>query len=125
MPAGNCCRRGRICAPARTAKREEGSGSEGVAADVVAANPEQQRNRHRSDGIHERRTDGLRAHRTEVGVKQTPGGLFEAQHFPKLHVESFDDAVAGDGLVQDVLDLGQFVLAPARGLPHLAADSAG
>ncbi len=98
---------------------------EGVAADAVAANPEQQSDRHRADRIHERRTDGLRAHRTKVGIEEPARRLFEPHHLPKLHIESFDDAVAGDGLVQNVLDLGQFVLAPARGLPHLAADPAG
>ena len=65
--------------------------------------------------------------RTErrLASKQPTGSLLEPHHFPKLHVEGFDDAVAGDGLVQNVLDLCQFVLSLARGLPHLAADSAG
>jgi hypothetical protein len=36
----------------------------------------------------------------------------------------FDDAVAGDGLVQDVLDFGELVLAAARGLAYAAANLA-
>ena len=52
----------------------------------------------------------------QVGAEEAAGGLLEAQHLPKLHVEGFDDAVAGDGFVQDVLDLGELVLAAARGV---------
>ncbi len=37
-------------------------------------------------------------------------------HLPELHAEGLHDAVAGDGLVQNVLDLGQLVLSVARGV---------
>ena len=37
---------------------------------------------------------------------------------PELHREGLHDAIAGDGLVQDVLDLGQLVLPVARGVPN-------
>ena len=39
-----------------------------------------------------------------------------------LHAEGLDDAVAGDGFVQDVLDLGELVLAAAAWCAHVPAD---
>ena len=49
--------------------------------------------------------------------------LAEAQQLPELHVESFHDAIAGDGLVQDVLNVGELVLAAAGSAAHIAADA--
>jgi hypothetical protein len=49
--------------------------------------------------------------------------LAEAQQLPKLHVEGFNDAVAGDGFVQDVLNVGELVLPAARGAANIAADA--
>ena len=64
------------------------------------------------------------ANRAQIGAKQAAGGVAEAPHLPVLHAEGFDDTDAGDRLVQDVLDLRQFVLAPASGMPHPGADLA-
>ena len=48
----------------------------------------------------------------------------EARGLPAFHAEGLDDAVAGDGLVQNVLDLGQLVLPLAGGGAHPPADPA-
>ena len=50
--------------------------------------------------------------------------VLEAQYLPQLGVEGLHDAVAGDGLMQDVLNLGQLVLPGAGARPHLAPDFA-
>ena len=50
--------------------------------------------------------------------------LLEAQDLPEFGVECLHDAVAGDGLVQDVLDLGELVLAGAGAGAHFAANLA-
>ncbi len=50
--------------------------------------------------------------------------FLEAGQLPEFHREGLHDAIAGDGLVQDVLDLGQLVLPMAGGVanatPHTA-----
>ncbi len=48
--------------------------------------------------------------------------LAKARDLPGLHAERLHDAVAGDGFVKNVLDVGQFVLSLARGLAHPAPD---
>ena len=50
------------------------------------------------------------ADRAQVGLEQAPGGFAEAPRLPGFHAERLHDAHAGDGFVQDVLDLGQLVL---------------
>ena len=52
------------------------------------------------------------------------GGLLEAQNLPQLGVEGLHDAIAGDGFVEDVLNLGELVLAGAGAGAHFAADLA-
>ena len=58
-----------------------------------------------------RRTDGLDAHAAQVGAEQPLGGLLETQYLPQFGVECLDDAVAGDGFVENVLNFGKLVLA--------------
>ena len=53
-----------------------------------------------------------------LALEQAPRCLAEAPGLPCLHAEGLHDADAGDGLVQDVLDLGQLVLSVARGRAH-------
>ena len=57
-------------------------------------------------------------------VSSRLGRAAKALHLPQLHAKRFDDAVAGDGLVDDVLNLCQLVLPTARPSPTLAADPA-
>ena len=78
----------------------------------------------RADRIHQRRTDGLNAHAAQVGAEQALGRILEAQNLPQLGVERLHDAVAGHGLVQNVLNLGQLVLPGAGAGAHFAADAA-
>ena len=61
--------------------------------------------------------------RTELQIRpeEPPRCLLEARHLPALHREGLHDAIAGDGLVQDVLDLGQLVLPMPRGVPHASS----
>jgi hypothetical protein len=51
--------------------------------------------------------------------------LLKALHLPALHIEGLYDAVAGDGFVQDVLNLSELILAVACGVANAAADPAG
>ncbi len=92
--------------------------------DFIAADQQQHGDGHCADGIHERRTDGLNAHAAQVGAEQALGRILEAQNLPQLGIERFHDAVAGHGFVQNVLNLGQLVLAGARARAHLPADLA-
>ena len=91
---------------------------------LIAADQQQHRNGDRADGIHQRRTDGLNAHAAQVGAEEAAGRLLEAQNLPQLGVEGLHDAVAGDRFMQNVLNLGQLVLAGAGAGAHFAADLA-
>ena len=52
------------------------------------------------------------------------GRFLEAQNLPQLGVEGLDDAIAGDGFMQDVLNLGELVLTGAGAGAHFPADLA-
>jgi hypothetical protein len=43
--------------------------------------------------------------------------------FPRLHAEGFYDAVAGDGLVENILHVGELILPAARGRPDAPANA--
>src|ERR1035438_6771977 len=92
-------------------------------SDAAAAQEQQQRDGDRPERVHEGRTDGGRCYGAQVGAKQSLRGGAESRYFPRLHAEGLDDAVAGDGLVQNVLDIGQLVLAATRSRPNTAADA--
>ena len=94
-------------------KATKTAGSHLAMLDAVAAEQQQQRDSDHAENIHQRRTDRSGGHRTQVGTEQPPRRAAEAGDLPVLHVKGFDDAVAGDGLVQDVLHFGQFVLSAA------------
>ncbi len=100
------------------------AGSDLTVRDAVAAQQQKQGDGRCAEDIHQRRTDGGRRDRAQVGAEQAAGRRAEAGDLPVLHAEGFHDAVAGDGFVQDVLDFGQLVLPAARGAAHPAADFA-
>ncbi len=77
-------------------KNERAEGAYGHVAvfDLVASDPQQQRHGHCSDGVHQRRTDGLNAHTAQIGAEEPLGGALESQNLPQLGVECFHDAVA-------------------------------
>src|ERR1022692_967512 len=87
--------------------------------DLFAAQAQQERNSNGAKNIHQRRTDRGRGHGTQVGAEQAARRSAKAGNLPLLAVEGLYDAVAGNGLVQDVLDLGKLVLS----MPGSAADT--
>ena len=60
----------------------------------------------------------------EVGAEQAAGRFLEAQNLPQFGVEGLDNAVAGDGFMQNVLYLGKLVLPGAGALADGAANAA-
>src|SRR6185437_6356961 len=85
-----------------------------VTLDLLPSDQQQQCNAYRADGIHQRRADRLHAHRAQVRSEQPPRRAAEALRLPQLHAEGLDDAVAGNRLMQNVLDLRQLVLSRPR-----------
>ena len=79
----------------------------------VAADREQRGDGDGADDIHQGRTDGLDADAAQVSAEEAAGSFLEAEDLPDFSGEGFDDAIAGDGFVQDVLDFGDAVLAGA------------
>ena len=90
--------------------------------DFGAADEQEHGNGDGTDGIHQRRTDRLDAHAPQVGAEEAAGCGLEAQDFPHLSVEGLYDAVAGDGLMQNILYFGELVLAGASAGADLAAN---
>jgi hypothetical protein len=91
--------------------------------DATSTEQQEQRDGNGSDGVHQRRTDGLRTHGPQVGAEQPSCRIAEAQHFPSFHVECFYDPIAGDGFVQDILNFRKLILPCTRGGAHAAPDS--
>src|ERR1035437_2875179 len=87
-------------------ERAEKSHGHAAVEDLVASDEQKHGNGDRADGIHQWRTDGLNAHAAQVGAEQARGSLLEAQNLPQLGAEGLHDAVASDGLVEDVLNFG-------------------
>src|SRR5262249_18371920 len=96
----------------------------GMAFDLGTTHPQKGSRGDHADDVHERRTDGLGRYRLKVGAEESFGGSTKAQAFPGLHGESFDNPVARNRLMEDVLDVGQLVLSLARRLANAAADPA-
>src|SRR6185312_13161972 len=89
-----------------------------VVSNLLTPEVEKKCNGHGTECVHERRTDRLHAHRSKVCTEQPSRRVAEALRLPQLHTERFYDTVASDGLVQNVLDLGQLFLPCARRRPH-------
>ena len=94
-----------------------------MSVDLAAAQQQQQRDGDGSEDIHQRRAQRLRQHDPQIGAKQPLGRRGKARILPPLHAEGLHNAVAGDGLVQNVLDIGQLVLPGAGPVTHLPADA--
>src|SRR5437016_12025702 len=86
--------------------------------DLVASQPEQDGDGHRANDIHQRRTERPRPYRPQIGFEEFPGSSKKTPALPRFHAERFYDAVAGNGLMQNVLYIGKFVLAFAGGVAH-------
>ena len=102
----------------RDDEREEDAFRKEAAFNVLAAHQDQEGYRDGAENVHHRRTQRVRAHRAQVGFEQPPRSIAEAARLPGLHRKSLHDAHAGDGFLQNVLDLRQFVLAAARSGAH-------
>src|SRR5438067_1944445 len=63
-----------------------------------------------------------RRDRLEIRPGELPCSLAEADYLPCLHAEGFDDSIAGDGFVQDILNIGKLVLPATRSVPHPPAN---
>src|ERR1700733_399823 len=102
---------------------QECSRGKHVTINLFPPEQKQQRNRNRAKNIHQRRTDRDRSHRTKISPEQPLGGFAKARNFPAFHAEGFHNAVAGNRLVQNILNVSQLVLTSPRGVPHPAPDS--
>ena len=93
-----------------------------IVRDPLAAEQQQKGDADGTKNIHERRTDRCGRDRTQIRAEQTAVRPCESGQSPSLHVEGLHDPVAGDGLVQNVLNFRQLVLSVARGVADAAAD---
>ena len=107
----------------RDDERQEHAFGEDAVLDVFASHQDEHRDGDGAEDVHHGRADGISAHRAQVRLEQTPGGFAEAGGLPGLHGEGLHDADAGDGLLQNVLDVGDLVLAFAGGGADALADS--
>src|SRR5580698_5861283 len=94
-----------------------------IVRDAVPAQQQQQSDGNRAKYIHERRADGSGCHRTQVSAEEILRGLAKARDFPGLHAEGFDNAISGDGFMQDILHVSQLVLTGPRSRAYAPADA--
>src|SRR6266567_3957372 len=109
----------------RNDQRYKNSGRHPAMNDLLAAKQQKKGNGNCTENVPQRRTDGRSCNGAQIGTEQTLRGFAEAGELPGLHAEGFHNAVAGDGLMKNVLDIGQLVLAPAGGAPHAHTDLGG
>jgi len=89
---------------------------------LVAANEEEHGDGDRTDRVHQRRTDGLDAHVAQIGAEEALGCFLKAQNLPQFCVEGFYDTIACHRFMENVLNLGELILARASACAHFATD---
>ena len=105
-------------------ERDKVADCHAVVLDFVATHQQQQRDGNITDGIHQRRTDGLNAHAAHIRTEQPAGCPLEAQNLPKLRIKGLHNPVSGDRFMEDILYLGQLVLPRSGPGAHFPADFA-
>src|SRR6185437_11086882 len=103
-------------------KRTEQPHRHAAVQDFVAADEQERGDRHGANRIHQGRTDRLDAHVAQIGAKEPLGGALETQYLPYFRIEGLYDPIAGNGFVQNVLNLRQLVLPGAGSRAHFPAD---
>src|SRR4051794_20146421 len=83
---------------------EKCSVGERTAFDLITSYPQQKRDGNGPDNVHERRTDCLRCHQSQIGLKEFSCRSKETGTLPAFHAKGFYNAIAGDCLMQNVLD---------------------
>jgi len=74
--------------------------------DLIAAYQQKKSDSDGAEYIHQRRRDCCRCDGAQVGPEKPPRGLTKTVDLPVFAAEGFYDAVAGNGFVQNVLNLG-------------------
>src|SRR6266542_2092203 len=90
--------------------------------DLFAAQQQEQGDCDGAKNIHQRRTDRSGGNRAQIGAEQASRRPAEPGKLPGFHAEGFHDAVAGDGLMQNVLNISEIVMSAAGSVSHAAAD---
>ena len=106
-------------------KSHEGANREVVGFNLIAPQQQQKRYGDGAEDIHQGRAYGCRRYRSQVGAEEALRRLGKPHALPQFHAESFHNAVAGDGLMQDVLDLGQLILSLAGRTSNSLSDASG
>ena len=107
----------------RNDERQEHAFGEHAVLDVLAAHQDENGDGDGAEDVHHGRADGVGAHRPQVRLEQAACSLAETLGLPRLHRERLHDADTGNGLLQNVLDVGDLVLAFAGGGAHPLADA--
>ena len=102
-------------------KGEEGAGGGVAVDDLVAAEPDDQGDGDAADELHQRVLHAAEAGVLDDDREEGADLVAEALALVLFAAEGLDDAVAGDGLVEDVGDVGGLLLGPGA---QLAEDPA-
>ena len=104
-------------------ENEKVAGGHPSVDNLLAAKQQKQRNCNGAENIHERGTDRCGSNRSQVGSEKALCCITKAREFPSFHTEGLHDAVAGDSLVKNVLDIRQLVLPTTRSTAHPPTNS--
>src|SRR6185295_8705834 len=97
---------------------QECTGAEDVVLYLVASQQQQHGDSDGAKNIHQRRTNRRSCHRPQIRREQPLRRTMESRNLPGLHAEGFYNAVAGDGFVQNVLNISELILPAPGGGPH-------
>src|SRR5260370_9848284 len=90
--------------------------------DALTTEQEEESNADNAKNIHQRRTDRGCRNRAQIGSKEALRGITETRNFPALGIEGLDHTIAGNGLMQNVLDFRELVLAMPSRVANAGAD---
>ena len=105
-------------------KLAKSSGVSEPAFDLLARVGEQADDGEGADQLDERGRHGLLEHVLQVGAQQLLRGVAETAGLVRFGVEGFDDHVAAQRLLQDLVELALFFLRAAAGAADAASDLA-
>src|SRR5579875_2652825 len=107
------------------AESGEGAGGHGGGFDLLAAEPQQQNDGHSAEDFDDGGGEGLVGDIAEIAGLPTLGGEAEALGFVVFGAEAFDDLVAGERFLEDLVEAGGHVLRVAGGAANALAEAHG
>lgn len=95
-----------------------------VVFNLIAGVKNEERENDGGENVHDRRSSNVGAHPAHIFAQELASGFAEAADFEALHAEGFHDAIAGDGFLKDMAQVGEADATGFRGTADFFAKAA-